>query len=82
MYQVGQLTRDIIRLGIPLLGSFVARTPGNHRRMVAVAANQGRKIGRTPIVEEQRITVRFFGDTPGIRKFVENEESHAVAKFQ
>ena len=50
--------------------------------MVAVAANQGRKIGRTPIVEEQRITVRFFGDTPGIRKFVENEESHAVAKFQ
>ena len=67
---------------VSLFSAFVADTPENHGRMVAVSVNEGRQVFLRPLLKELGITVGLFGVGPGVREFVHHQEAHPVAEVQ
>ena len=67
---------------VSLFPAFVADTPENHGRMVAVPVNHGRQVFPYPLLKELGIAVGLFGIGPGVREFVHHQEAHPVAEVQ
>ncbi len=82
MENIGQAPRNRDARRCALFGHFVARTPRDHARMIAIAPHEGAHVAFRPLVEQRRVTVRFLGNRPGIGELVQHQDAHFVAQIQ
>ena len=67
---------------VALFAAFVADTPEDHGRMVAVAADHGHEVFFGPFLKEGGVAVLLLGPGPGVGEFVHHQQAHAVAEVQ
>ena len=66
MADIGEMGRDIVKIGVTLLIGLVANAPEDYRRMVPVAVDHRDEILVRPVVEHCGIAVGFLGKRPGV----------------
>src|SRR5580658_2636255 len=85
MKYLQQFSESLHPLLSPLVAHFVASTPQNNRRMIAITLNEIADITLVPLVKVITVAVRpdlSFGNLPFVEGLIQHQKTHAITKIK